>query len=79
MRTFKDFLKVDKKQPQEFVSKAGAGEWGRPESTSKYIDDTPGTEYTNIQKIYRKLGNDRHKINYWRYYEGCDSRLCNKL
>jgi hypothetical protein len=50
MRTFKDFLKVDKKQPQEFVSKAGAGEWGRPESTSKYIDDTPGQSTQTYKK-----------------------------
>ena len=50
MRTFKDFLKVDKKQPQEFVSKAGAGEWGRPESTSKYLDDTPGQSTQTYKK-----------------------------
>lgn len=42
MKTFRNFLKVDKKQPQEFVSSAGAGEWGRPELTAKYLDDTPG-------------------------------------
>jgi hypothetical protein len=54
MRTFKDFLKVDKKQPQEFVSKAGAGEWGRPESTSKYLDDTPGQ---SIQTYKKYTGN----------------------
>jgi len=50
MRTFKDFLKVDKKQPQEFVSKAGAGEWGRPELTSKYIEDTPGQSTQHYKK-----------------------------
>ena len=50
MRTFKDFLKVDKKQPQEFVSKAGAGEWGRQESTSKYLDDTPGQSTQTYKK-----------------------------
>jgi hypothetical protein len=50
MKTFKDYLKVDKKQPQEFVSKAGAGEWGRPESTSKYIDDTPGQSTQTYKK-----------------------------
>ena len=27
MKTFKNYLKTDTKQPQEFVSKAGAGEW----------------------------------------------------
>lgn len=27
---------------QEFVSKAGAGEWGRPELVKKYQEDTPG-------------------------------------
>lgn len=27
---------------QEFVSKAGAGEWGRPELAKKYQEDTPG-------------------------------------
>lgn len=50
MKTFKDFLKVDTKQPQEFVSKAGAGEWGRPESTSKYLDDTPGQSKQQYKK-----------------------------
>jgi hypothetical protein len=54
MKTFKDFLKVDKKQPQEFVSKAGAGEWGRPELTSKYLDDTPGQ---NKQQYNKFTGN----------------------
>ena len=48
MKTFKDYLKVDKKQPQEFVSQAGAGEWGRPESVAKYMKDTPGQ---NIKKF----------------------------
>jgi hypothetical protein len=30
------------KEEQEFVSKAGAGEWGRPELVANYIKDTPG-------------------------------------
>jgi hypothetical protein len=50
MKSFKDFLKVDKKQPQEFVSQAGAGEWGRPELTSKYVDDTPGQSQQQYKK-----------------------------
>jgi hypothetical protein len=50
MKTFKDYLKVDKKQPQEFVSSAGAGEWGRPETTSKYVDDTPGQSTQTYKK-----------------------------
>jgi hypothetical protein len=50
MKTFKDYLKVDKKQPQEFVSKAGAGEWGRPESAQKYVKDTPGQSVEIYQK-----------------------------
>ena len=51
MKTFKNYLKVDSKQPQEFVSKAGAGEWGRPESTSKYLDDTPGQDSQQFKKF----------------------------
>lgn len=35
-------------EKQEFVSKAGAGEWGRPESVAKYMKDTPGQ---NIKKF----------------------------
>jgi len=50
MKSFKDFLRVDKKQPQEFVSQAGAGEWGRPELTSKYVDDTPGQSQQQYKK-----------------------------
>ena len=50
MKTFKDYLKADTKQPQEFVSKAGAGEWGRPESTSKYLEDTPGQSTQTYKK-----------------------------
>ncbi len=51
MKTFKGYLKVDNKQPQEFVSKAGAGEWGRPELTSKYLDDTPGQSTQDYDKF----------------------------
>lgn len=53
MKTFKDFLKPNKDSRQEFVSKAGAGEWGRPELTTKYIDDTPGQskqQFVNFTK-----------------------------
>ena len=51
MKTFKNYLKVDTKQPQEFVSKAGAGEMGRPELTSKYLDDTPGQSQHHFKKF----------------------------
>lgn len=51
MKTFKDFLKPNKDSRQEFVSKAGAGEWGRPELTSKYIDDTPGQSKQQYKKF----------------------------
>ena len=51
MKTFKSYLKVDKEQPQEFVSKAGAGEWGRPELTAKYLEDTPGQSPEQFNKF----------------------------
>jgi hypothetical protein len=51
MKTFKNFLTVDKKQPQEFASKAGGGEWGRPELTAKYLDDTPGQSTNQYKKF----------------------------
>jgi hypothetical protein len=35
-------------EKQEFVSKAGAGEWGRPELVAKYIKGTPGQ---NLKKF----------------------------
>jgi hypothetical protein len=35
-------------EKQEFVSKAGAGEWGRPEPVEKYKKETPGQ---NIKKF----------------------------
>jgi hypothetical protein len=38
------------REKQEFVSKAGAGEWGRPELTDKYLSDTPGQN----KKLYKK-------------------------
>jgi hypothetical protein len=38
-------------EEQEFVSKAGAGEWGRPESTAKYVDDTPGQSKQQFKKF----------------------------
>ena len=50
MKTFKDYLKANKDSRQEFVSKAGAGEWGRPETTAKYLDDTPGQSQQQYKK-----------------------------
>lgn len=50
MKTFKDYLKANKDSRQEFVSKAGAGEWGRPEATAKYLDDTPGQSQQQYKK-----------------------------
>lgn len=41
------------KEEQEFVSKAGAGEWGRPELRDKYLKDTPGQS----KKLYKKYTN----------------------
>jgi hypothetical protein len=41
------------REKQEFVSKAGAGEWGRPESVEKYVKDTPGQS----KKLYKKHTN----------------------
>jgi hypothetical protein len=38
------------REKQEFVSKAGAGEWGRPELRDKYLSDTPGQS----KKLYKK-------------------------
>ena len=35
-------------EEQEFVSKAGAGEWGRPELVAKYTKGTPGQ---NLKKF----------------------------
>ena len=35
-------------EKQEFVSKAGGGEWGRPELVAKYIKGTPGQ---NLKKF----------------------------
>ena len=35
-------------EKQEFVSKAGAGEWGRPEPVKKYKKETPGQ---NLKKF----------------------------
>jgi hypothetical protein len=52
MKTFKEYIK-DLKGKQEFVSKAGAGEWGRPELRDKYIKDTPGQS----KKLYKKYTN----------------------
>jgi hypothetical protein len=49
MKTFKEYIK-DLKGKQEFVSKAGAGEWGRPESAQKYVRDTPGQSIEQYKK-----------------------------
>ena len=35
-------LHKSENEKQEFVSKAGAGEWGRPELVAKYTKETPG-------------------------------------
>ena len=50
MKTFKEYIK-DLKGKQEFVS--GAGEWGRPESVQKYVQDTPGQSV----ELYKKNTN----------------------
>lgn len=44
------------KEEQEFVSKAGAGEWGRPELRDKYLTDTPGQSV----KLYKKFTKSWH-------------------
>ena len=38
-------------EEQEFVSKAGAGEWGRPELRDKYLTDTPGQSKQQYRKF----------------------------
>ena len=40
-------------EEQEFVSKAGAGEWGRPELRDKYLTDTPGQSVKQFKKFTR--------------------------
>jgi hypothetical protein len=40
-------------EQQEFVSKAGAGEWGRPELTKKYINDTPGQKIKKFKNYIK--------------------------
>lgn len=52
MKSFKEYIK-DLKGTQEFVSKAGAGEWGRPETVQKYVKDTPGQTI----ELYKKYTN----------------------
>lgn len=42
-------------EQQEFVSKAGAGEWGRPELTRKYIEDTPGQKVQRFKKYIKNI------------------------
>jgi hypothetical protein len=42
-------------EQQEFVSKAGAGEWGRPETTRKYIEDTPGQKVQRFKKYIKNI------------------------
>jgi len=41
-------------EKQEFVSKAGAGEWGRPELTRNYIKGTPGQ---NVKRFKKYISN----------------------
>ncbi len=41
----------DVNEEQEFVSKAGAGEWGRPELRDKYLSDTPGQSVKQFKKF----------------------------
>jgi hypothetical protein len=41
-------------EKQEFVSKAGAGEWGRPELTRNYIEGTPGQ---NVKRFKKYISN----------------------
>jgi uncharacterized protein with LGFP repeats len=43
------------KEEQEFVSKAGAGEWGRPELTRKYIEDTPGQKVKRFKRYIKNI------------------------
>jgi hypothetical protein len=47
-------LQKQNESKQEFVSKAGAGEWGRPELTVKYAKETPGQWNTLKFKDYIK-------------------------
>jgi hypothetical protein len=42
-------------EQQEFVSKAGAGEWGRPELTRKYIEGTPGQKVQRFKKYIKNI------------------------
>jgi hypothetical protein len=42
------------KEEQEFVSKAGAGEWGRPELLKNYLKDTPGQPVAMMKKWNKK-------------------------
>jgi len=42
-------------EEQEFVSKAGAGEWGRPELTRRYIEDTPGQKVQRFKKYIKNI------------------------
>ena len=51
MKKFKDYLKANKDSRQECFSKAGGGEWGRPELTAKYLDDTPGQSTQQYKKF----------------------------
>lgn len=42
-------------EKQEFVSKAGAGEWGRPELTRNYIKGTPGQNIKGFKKYISNI------------------------
>lgn len=46
MLTFKQYSCQKYKPKQDFVSKAGAGEWGRCEPVTKYQQETPGQSPT---------------------------------
>jgi hypothetical protein len=52
MKSFKEYIK-DLEGKQDFVSKAGAGEWGRPEAVQKYVKDTP----CQSTELYKKNTN----------------------
>jgi hypothetical protein len=41
-------------EAQEFVSKAGAGEYGRPESLINYQKDTPGQSVGTLPQQRKK-------------------------
>jgi hypothetical protein len=40
-------------EKQEFVSKAGAGEWGRPELVAKIYERNTWPKFEEIQRLYK--------------------------